>query len=188
MHPINTCQPSHVEPLAYIYSGTLSKTDRRLLSIFRLFEHQRKSSIASIIIRWHSPLNITSNTALEALLALDPTRLFRTCLAYPAQRYFEDELDKQKGAGAYDDQIYDPVFVLLLVALMLLESPPASALAWVQLCRTNVVCLLIRSLSAEDNGIRCAALCQITGLWKRLEVRVSTPVILVELIFLRLGS
>jgi nucleolar pre-ribosomal-associated protein 1 len=176
LYPNNTCQPSHVEPLAHIYGGTLSKTDRQLLSIFQLFENQRKSSVASIIVRWHSPSNLTSPTPLEALQALDPTRLLRTCLVYPTRRCFTEEFDENE--SPYDGQIYDPVFVLLLFALMLLESPPASALAWVQLYRTNVVGLLIRSLSANNNGIRRAALCQIAGLWRCLEVRISVPAIL----------
>lgn len=175
LHPNNTCQVSHLEPLAHIYGGTLSKTDRHLLSIFQLFETQRKSSITSIIVRWHSPPNVTLITPLQALQALDPTRVLRTCLMYPTRRCFTEELDEKE--RAYDSQIYDPVFVLLLFALMLMESPPESALEWVQLCRTNVVSLLIRSLSANDSGIRRTALCQIAGLWNCLEVRTSAPAI-----------
>jgi hypothetical protein len=37
LHPINTCQPSHVIPLLRIYGGTISASDRNQLSIFRLY-------------------------------------------------------------------------------------------------------------------------------------------------------
>lgn len=169
LHPNNTCQPSHIEPLVHVYGGTLSIPDRQLLSIFQLFENQRKASVASIICRWHSSSNVTSTTPLEALQTLDPIRVLRTCLAYPTRRTFAEQVDGKE--GPYDRQIYDPKFVLSLFAHMLFESPPASALAWVQLCRTNVISLLIRALSAQDNGVRSAAFCQIAALWKCLEVR-----------------
>lgn len=169
LHLNNTCQPSHVEPLVHIYGGTLSTSDRQLLSIFQLFELQRKTSVATIIGRWSASLDATSSTFLEALQSLDSIRVLRTCLVYPTRRSFAEEVD-DKGS-LYDGQIYDPVFVMLLFGQMISHSPPGSALAWVELFRTNVVSLLIRALSSKDNNMRNVALCQITTLWKCLEVR-----------------
>ena len=71
----------------------------------------------------------------------------------------------------HDGQMYDPVFVMLLFGHVFSHSPPASALAWVALFRTNIVSLLIRTLSSKDSDMRKVALCQIVTLWKSLEVR-----------------
>lgn len=169
LHPNNTCQPSHVEPLIYIYGGTLSCSDRQLLSIFQLFEKQRRTSVASIIGRWSSSSDSTSPTPLEALRSIDSIRVLRTCLAFPYEISFEAVVDDQK--SPYDGQIYDPVFVMLLFGHMFSHSPPDSALAWVDLFRTNVVSLLIRTLSSKNNDVRKIALSQIATLWKCLEVR-----------------
>jgi nucleolar pre-ribosomal-associated protein 1 len=169
LHPYNTCQPSHVEPLVYIYGGTLSAADCQLLSIFQLFENHRKTSVASIFSRWSSSSDATSSTPLEALQSLDSIRVLRTCLAYPNGRYFTERAGYKKGPS--DELIYDPVFVMLLFGHMCSHSPPESALDWVELFRTNVVSLLIRTLSSKDDDIRKIALCQIAALWKCLEVR-----------------
>ena len=169
LHPHNTCQPSHVEPLVYIYGGTQSTADRQLLSIFQLFEEHRKTSVASIISRWSSSLDTTSSTPLEALLSLDSIRVLRTCLVYPTGRAFAQPV--KYASSPNHEQTYDPVFVMLLFGQMCSHSPPASALAWVELFRTNVVSLLIRTLSHKDNGMRNIALCNIAALWKCLQVR-----------------
>ena len=180
LHPNNTCQPSHVEPLVHIYGGTLSISDRQLLSIFQLFELQRKTSVAAIIGRWSASLDTTSSTFLEALQSLDSIRVLRTCLVYPTRRSFAEEVD-DKGS-LYDGQIYDPVFVMLLFGHTISHSPPGSALAWVELFRTNVVSLLIRALSSKDKNMRYVALCQIATLWKYLEVRCFVYLIYIKLI------
>lgn len=168
LHPNNTCQPSHLEPLVRIYGGTMSKSDRQLLAIFQLFETHRKTSVASILIRWSSSSD-ASSTPFEAMQSLDPIRVLRTCLAYPTRRSFTEDEDKEERRS--DAQIYDPIFVMLLLAHTLSLSPPSLALHWVQLFRTNAVSLLIRSLSAKDNDIRSAALCQLASLSRCLEVQ-----------------
>lgn len=168
LHPTNTCQPSHIDPLMHIYNGSTSVCDRRLLSIFQLFERQRKSSIASILGRWSAVPGQTSTTALEALQSLDPIRTLRTCLSFPMQRSLA-----QLPHEAFDrDQtdLYDPVFVLSLFGIMMSNSPPSSALAWVGLFRTNVVSLMVRTLSAKSDDLRALSLFHLASLWKNLEV------------------
>ncbi|KIJ58797.1 hypothetical protein HYDPIDRAFT_33810 [Hydnomerulius pinastri MD-312] len=49
LHPTNTCQPSHAEPLLRIYGGTMSASDRRLLSIMRLFEAEKHTSVSAFL-------------------------------------------------------------------------------------------------------------------------------------------
>ncbi|EGO30148.1 hypothetical protein SERLADRAFT_444262 [Serpula lacrymans var. lacrymans S7.9] len=171
LHPTNTCQPSHVEPLVHIYRGTLSYSDSMLLSIFKLFEGQRKTSVSSILARWSPSMDVSASTSLQAVQNMDPIQMLRTCLAYPTcRRFAEEDNEDMAYRPSTDEQIYDPPFVISLFGHMLSQNPPASAMAWVEVFRTNVVCLLIRSLSSKDAGIREASLCHIAGLWRCLEV------------------
>ncbi len=71
---------------------------------------------------------------------------------------------------AVDEQIYDPLFIILLFSQMLIEGPPTSALGWVQLFRTNVVSLLIRALSSHQGSFREMAISQISGLYQHMQV------------------
>lgn len=168
LHPTNTCQTTHVEPLVRIYRGTLSISDRKLLSIFQLFEVQRKSSVASLLSRWSSSPDVTSTTVLDAVHSLDAILVLRTCLNFPKWRRLEEQSTGSK--SSHDIQLYDPIFLILIFAQMLSDTPPTSAFAWVELFRTNIVSLLIRSISSKDHRIREVAICQIAALWKCLEV------------------
>ena len=171
LHPANTCQVTHVEPLVQIYRGTLSCADGQLLSIFRLFETQRKVSVASLLTRWSPSANQASSTSLEAIQSLDPIVVLRTCLNFPRWRRLEKPTTEM--VSAHDAQLYDPLFLMLLFAQTLAENPPSSAFAWVELFRTNIVSLLIKALSSKCGGIREVALCQIAALWQHLEVMHS---------------
>ncbi|KAH9963282.1 ribosome 60S biogenesis N-terminal-domain-containing protein [Russula dissimulans] len=155
-HPTNTCQPSHVFPLSPIYGNTLSIADRRLLSIFSLFEETRKVSAASLFTRSVSD----SDNPLDVLLNLDPASVFRACLLFPAWRKLDDLGYHLDIAHPLDGRICDPVFVTLLVAHVLATRRPSSTAQWVQLFRTNVVSLLIRTLSSRNDLLRdtCVAL------------------------------
>ncbi|KII96154.1 hypothetical protein PLICRDRAFT_151289 [Plicaturopsis crispa FD-325 SS-3] len=166
-HPTNTCQPTHVEPLVRVYQGTLSSADRQLLSIFQLFEDQRKTSVASLLCRWSTTSDTPSLNALEALQSLDAVRVLRSSLAFPNRRHLTD--DTVKSQSLEDENLYDPVFVILLFWRVITDGPPDSAVGWVQLFRTNVVGLLIRALSSKDVLIRDLALSQLSAMWKCLE-------------------
>ncbi|KAG6849538.1 hypothetical protein H0H93_007626 [Arthromyces matolae] len=167
LHPSNTCQATHVEPLIRIYRGSLSKADGFILSIFRLFEKERKASISSLLCRWSPTPNLLSSSSLEALSGLDATIVLRTCLNFPMWRKIDDLTTEN--ASMHDGQLYDPVFLMLAFAQMLAENPPQSAFAWVELFRTNIASLIIRALSSKDAAIRDVALCQLAGLWQYLE-------------------
>ena len=170
LHPNNTCQITHVEPLIGIYRGTLSISDLRILSIFQLFESQRKLSVAPLLSLWSASSDSTSTSALEALQSLDPGTVFKTCLNFPQWR----RVQYQASANSHvqDSRLYDPVFLLLLFGHMIGEQTPSSNFAWVDLLRTNVASLFLRALSAKDEQIRELALCQVVALWRKLEVCV----------------
>ncbi|KIJ58488.1 hypothetical protein HYDPIDRAFT_34133, partial [Hydnomerulius pinastri MD-312] len=159
LHPTNTCQPSHAEPLLRIYGGTMSASDRRLLSIMRLFEAEKHTSVSAFFARWSPSPDASVTNVLEVVQNFDPIRMLRTCLAFPKWRRFGEDKDATQGPA--DELMYDPLIVIVLSAQMLVECPPTSALGWVKVFRTNVVSLLIRCLSSKDSNIREAALYQI---------------------------
>ncbi|KAH0839437.1 ribosome 60S biogenesis N-terminal-domain-containing protein [Lanmaoa asiatica] len=167
LHPANTCQPSHIETLFQVYGGTMSSPDRRLLSIMRLFETEKRTSLSSFFSRWSPSPDATVSDALEVVQNFDPVYMLRTCLAFPLWRRFGEE----KGArdGPADDSMYDPLMVIVLSAQMLVECPPMTSLGWVKVFRSNVVSLLIRCLSSKDPNIRETALCQIASLWGNVQ-------------------
>lgn len=166
-HPTNTCQSSHVEPLATVYGGTMSSADRQLLSIFRLFEVTRKTSISTLLSRWTPASDATCATVLEAVQNLDPTRVMKTCISFP--QYYGGPLVESDDTTC-DVRNYDPIFVMLLLSRMLTDSLPTTALGWVQLFRTNVISLLIRALSSHKEYVRALAMSQLAGLHSALQV------------------
>ncbi|KAF9040788.1 ribosome 60S biogenesis N-terminal-domain-containing protein [Panaeolus papilionaceus] len=172
-HPHNTCQVTHIEPLIYVYHGTLSQSDLQILSIFQLFEGQRKLSVVPLLCRWSSSTKTSSQTPLEALQSLDPISVLRTIINFPVWRKLSlDEksvVAEQSRQDQDSDTLYDPIFIMLMFGHMLVEGPPTSAFGWVGLFRTNVVSLFIRALSAKDGGMRSIAMAQIVGLWKQME-------------------
>ena len=79
----------------------------------------------------------------------------------------DEQADEQVGL---DEQVYDPLFVILLVAQMFSLRPPVSSREWVQTFRSNVFSLLIRCISAKDEKIREASLGLLARVWKGVEV------------------
>lgn len=98
--------------------------------------------------------------------SLDPVRVFKTCLAFPKWRRINEPVTD---VHPEDAQLYDPVFVTLLFAQMLVGELPNLALGWVQLFRTNIVSLLIRTLSSKDDHLRDVATGQLGGLYNYLQ-------------------
>jgi nucleolar pre-ribosomal-associated protein 1 len=147
----------------------LSLPDRMILSIFQLFEFQRKSSISGLLGRWSTRQEVPSSSPLEAIQSLDSSLVLRTCLHWPTWRKLDDPISNLED-DEQDSLLYDPVFLILLLAQTLAESPPESAFAWVELFRTNVVGLIIRGLSCRDDHIRAVAYTQLAALWECLDV------------------
>jgi nucleolar pre-ribosomal-associated protein 1 len=102
--------------------------------------------------------------------SLDAGKVFYTCLNFP--RGLKFDLDNEYHAKAeFREELYDPLFLNLTFARVISGNPPSSALSWVQFFRTNIVCVVIRSLSSKDDAFRELALCNLSGLWKLMEVR-----------------
>ncbi|KAF8548697.1 hypothetical protein OG21DRAFT_1489160 [Imleria badia] len=173
LHPPNSCQPSHIEPLFQVYGGTMSSPDRRLFSIMRLFEAEKCTSLSAFFSRWSPSPDATVSDALEVVQNFDPIYVLRTCLAFPLWRRFGEE--KGWGDGPADDSMYDPLVVIGLSAQMLVECPPITPLGWVKVFRSNVVSLLIRCLSSKDPNICETALCQIASLLEIVQLRYTKP-------------
>ncbi|KAF8128177.1 ribosome 60S biogenesis N-terminal-domain-containing protein [Boletus edulis] len=167
LHPANTCQPSHIEPLFQVYGGTMSLPDRRILSIMRLFEGENRTSLSAFFSKWSPSPDATVSDALEVVQNFDPVYMLRTCLAFPSWRRLGEEKGPRDGPA--DDSMYDPLMAIVLSAQMLVECPPTTPLGWVKVFRSNVVSLLIRCLSSKDPNIRETALCQIASLGESVQ-------------------
>ena len=128
-------------------------------------------SVTPLISRWSATPNTESETALEAIQSLDPIIVLRTCLNFPPWRRLEDQ--STKVVDFNEAALYDPTFLMLLFSQMLTDQTPTSAFGWIELFRSNVVSLFIRALSVKDGQIRDLALCQIVGLWRQMQVRLT---------------
>ncbi|KAF7365247.1 hypothetical protein MVEN_00396500 [Mycena venus] len=167
LHPANTCQVTHIQPLVRIYHGTSSTSDRKLLSVFQLFETQRKVSVASLLGQWSATPEVPSSNILEAVQSLDAILVLRTCLHFPKWRCLADQTDYAENLR--DGQLYDPVFLILIFAQAMAEKTPETAFGWIELFRTNIVSLLIRALSSKDQHLRELSRSQLAALWAHLE-------------------
>ena len=141
------CQPNFVEPLLSLYHGTLSRSDRQILAIFHTFENFRHLSIGPLLATWSATAN--SNRALEAVSSFVSAKVFKTCIEFPLRRTLNGE-DWDRVSANEDS--YDPVFVLSLLALALQE--PLSGLEWVEVLRSNVLGVPVCALSSRDEGMR----------------------------------
>jgi nucleolar pre-ribosomal-associated protein 1 len=112
-----------------------------------------------------------SGDQLDALLNLDPVSVFRACLMFPSRRKVDDLGHHLDLTHPLDGRTCDPVFVALLMAHVLATRPPSSTAQWVQLFRTNVVSLLIRSLSSRNGILRDTCVAQISAIMGALQVR-----------------
>ena len=168
LHPSNTCQITQVEPLLPIYYGTLAEPDLLILSIFQLFEIQRKISLASLFNRWSSSSEIACSSPLECIQSLDPALVFRTTLHFPKWRRFRTKIMAR--VNHHDRQLYDPVFLLLLLHSIYSQHPPSTPFGWIELFRTNIIGLCILTISSKDTAIRSLGLSILTGLYKSIEV------------------
>lgn len=166
MHPVNTCQLTHVSPLLKLYRATMTPTDRRLLDIFRLFEEHKQLSVASLLLRWTAHASLASNRPLDAVMSLEPNTVFQTCISYPQRRSFgwQPQL-----AISNPERSYDPAFVILLFGELVCEGS-LSGFDWVEVFRTNVASVTVCALASRDPDIRKAASTVIAGVLHFMKV------------------
>ncbi|CCA67774.1 hypothetical protein PIIN_01598 [Serendipita indica DSM 11827] len=170
LHPQNTCQPSQVSPLINIYRGSLEDADLRILDIFRLFEVERRISVATLLSSWSPTASTASPDLLTSISQLDPDRMFGVCLSFPQWRSTGALSSKlstvERSAG------YDPLFIILLLAQLLARegsNDQLTGISWVQICRTNILAVLICSLSARDDQLRNLGWTVFGGMYDKLE-------------------
>ncbi len=90
---------------------------------------------------------------MDVLTALDPTRVFATCVHFDAARGVDGE---QSDAVHGNDAPYDVVF-LLSIASMVFGEANLSGLDWVEILRSNVLGAAICALSSRKEAVRDAA-------------------------------
>lgn len=172
LYPHNTCQPSHVAPLVLIYTGKLCGSDRKILRIFQLFEQQRRYSSASIISQWTPNPDLPGSGPINAVINLDPRLVFKVCTEYPQWRGIQGtSFESQEGRG--QEQLYDPVFLVLLLGQIISAITGGSKLTgmdWVQIFRSNIVCVLVSTLSARQDDLRLIAWHTFGGLLNVIKV------------------
>jgi nucleolar pre-ribosomal-associated protein 1 len=162
-HPINTCQPSHITALTRLYKGTLSLPDQLLFTIFHLYERRRKESTASIFCAWS-----TSPNTVNAIINLDASKVFRTCIAFPTRRPCDGSVVNE--LFTKEDDLYDPLFLTLLAGQFLMQKGTIFSTDWLQLFRSNIFSLLICVLTSRDEEFRKVAAITLGGLFQRVQV------------------
>ena len=127
-------------------------------------------SVSQLFGRWCALGNgEESGKALDAVQSLDAAVMLRTCLNFPRWRRLEfDSQPLPSRTSGEEGLLYDPVFLILLFGHMLAESPPTSAISWIEMFRTNIVSLVLRALASKDAGMREVALLQIVALYKHM--------------------
>ena len=166
MNPANASQPSHIIPLARIYTGTLSWSDLQLRSIFEQFEAHRSLSIAPLFTHWTANKTASPNNLLDALTSVDPALAMKTCTNFSSTAT-SNHLDTASGA-----KIYDPRFLISLLSGVLVKADSMNHLDWVNLFRTNVVSVALRALAAGEDDVRELAAQTLFVLGHSLKVRL----------------
>ena len=148
--PYASCQPTFLSSLLPLYHGTLAVADKQILSLFQLFEAQRKLSTVSLFKAWSANGVVGDQRALDVLLSLDAGRVFATCIAFPLRRTLRSDGEEK----VEDEQqgLYDPAFVLPLIVSVLNER--LTGLDWVEVLRSNVLGLVVCSLASRDAPMR----------------------------------
>ncbi|KIO25995.1 hypothetical protein M407DRAFT_8076 [Tulasnella calospora MUT 4182] len=166
-HPNVTCQPNSITALVSLYTGTQSLADRRMLSVFQLFERHRRVSASSLLSRWSAKAGSISSSAFEAVTSLDPTKMERTFLKFPQSRSIA--VDQVREYRDCDEESYDPVFVMLLLTACVNEGPTKNGISWVELFRTNVLSVVVAGVSSREGDIRRMAVSVLGLAWRALQ-------------------
>ena len=146
--PYASCQPNFLSLLLPLYRGSLSVSDKQILSLFQLFESNRHLSTASLLKCWSPSGVVGAQRAFDTLIALDHGKIFATCIAFPLRRALRGhDNDKSDGHG-----LYDPAFILPLSLAVLDEK--LTGLEWVEFLRSNAIGLSVCSLASRDAPMR----------------------------------
>ena len=173
LHPSNTCQASHIAPLVSVYRGTLDTSDLKVLSLFQLFERERRYSCGSILARWPGTTNLNPSGALHALASLEAARVTRLYTTWPNWRGLR-VCERPKQDATYDG-LYDPAFILLLLGQVLADDRPKTSLDIIHIFRSNAPCVVTLGLSSKHEDMRRLSWAILGGLAASIEVMTYTP-------------
>lgn len=149
--------PTTLARLLYLYTGTLSASDRALFSLFQAHERQTGQSLLDVLGAWSAdqalvPSSLQRDTLLAALLSLDAQRTHAACVQFP----------RRAKAAAGDASAYDPWLVLNLVGGAMLEREAGEShltgLEWLAVLRTGAIGVVVCALSAHRAPLRLFAL------------------------------
>jgi nucleolar pre-ribosomal-associated protein 1 len=101
--------------------------------------------------------------------------MFRTCTSFPQRRDLQ-VIDPGPEENRAD--IYDPNFVLPLLAALMVSDEPIANVQWVDLCRTNVLSLAVVSLSSKRPSTRQLSYASLVTAYTRLLVGVTSVYVL----------
>jgi nucleolar pre-ribosomal-associated protein 1 len=138
--------------------------------MFFLYEKQRKESIASVFRNWSpTPSTPPSQDIVRAITSLDPARVFRSCIAFPTRRRLDGS--DFENLSIHDDDLYDPIFLTLLVAQLVLTHKKLSPTEWVQVFRINIISLVICVSTSIDEDFRKVGVTTMAGVLMLVKVR-----------------
>ena len=155
-----------------MYRGTLDTSDLNILSLFQLFERERRYSCGSILARWPGTTNLNPSGALNALASLESARVIRLYTTWPIWRGVRAcELPKE---DATYDGLYDPVFILLLLGQVLADDKSKTTLDVLRIFRCNAPCVMTLGLSSKHEDMRRLSWAILGGLAATIEVMTYT--------------
>ncbi len=145
----------------------MSTSDRQILAILQLFEHERHISALAVIKNWNgTSVPPTGSRVIDALACLDSVTVMKTCTT---RSVFDISSEPTITRWNSEEAVYDPHFVISLLSAVIHEGGIAG-MEWVKIFQTNAPCVAIRALSAKDESIRASASVCLAGLWHSLQV------------------
>ncbi|PWN20945.1 hypothetical protein BCV69DRAFT_298744 [Microstroma glucosiphilum] len=169
-HPAHLLTSQNVQALVSIYGGTLTLSDRLISSVLEMVEqHNPRVPLSSLVRNWSAEGSSPSSSAplaLDALLSLQPNRVFNTCAAFPRSRTYGHLQVQTESADKEDLQplirqggeAYDPLWILSLLGASLSEDVKTTGLQWLSILRTCSVGVAVCALSSKSVPVRRLAL------------------------------
>ncbi|KIJ29709.1 hypothetical protein M422DRAFT_188053, partial [Sphaerobolus stellatus SS14] len=103
-----------------------------------------------------------SQSVLTAVINLDANKVFKTCISFPTRRTASGAFNKN--AKINNQDLYDPLFLILLASQLLIEHKRMSTTEWVQVFRSNIFSLVVRGLTSRHEDFRKVAVNTLGGL------------------------
>lgn len=173
-HALHT--PTTLARVLFLYTGTQSRTDRRLYDLLLLHERSGGKPASVLLGAWSAeqglvPTTLAARAPLQALLSLRAERMYSTCVHFPRGAPWRRGRSHASAGGESRARLYDPRLVFHLLAAAILEraqrasledgpggKPGAASaggaadltgLEWLSLTRTGVLGVVVCALSSQ---------------------------------------